>query len=195
MKKPIKKIILFVACLTFVYLPTNQQPCDCQEAEKLSFTEVVNVNGVSAEELYMRARLWFVDCFVDSKNVLEMDDKKEGILAGKGSIAYEPNVFIGSGCTRGNIVFTIKVMVKDGRYKYEFLNFTHHGSVSEMGFGPTDFGVLTTEEDCGKIKDTYKSQRIALWKHMKSISELNTIQMVSSLKKKMEEKALGENDW
>jgi len=188
-----KKMLLCFVVISFSLLGSSNV-C-CEEIEKLTFSEVVNVDGVSAEDLYMRARAWFVESFTDSKNVIELDDKKEGIIVGKGTTAYEPNVFASSGCTRGRIVFTVKVMVKDGRYKYEFFNFTHHGSVSSSGFGPIDFGVLTTEEDCGKIEGTYKGQRIALWKHMKSTSEQIADQMIDSLKKKMKEEAFGGDDW
>jgi len=72
-------------------------------------------------------------------------------------------------------------------------DFTHHGTPT-AAYGPVDFGVLTTSEEGRAIKDQPKWLRIKLWKHMKATSEQIALQMVSSLKKKMQEKAFGGND-
>ena len=112
-----RMIPLFGIVYLFLNVHASIPKAQAETVESMEFSSVVQVDGVNASDLYVRAKIWFADSFVDSKNVLEVEDKDAGILIGKGSIAYEPNVYMSSGLIRGHIRFTIKVMVKDGRYK------------------------------------------------------------------------------
>lgn len=48
------------------------------------YTEVVNANGKSSDQLYSTAREWFAESFKSANNVLQMDDPVAGKLIGKG---------------------------------------------------------------------------------------------------------------
>jgi len=61
---------------------TSQQPTRFSFSSA-SFTEVVPVEGVNADELYFRAREWFSRAFRSSNNVLQMDSKERMTLIGK----------------------------------------------------------------------------------------------------------------
>ena len=160
----------------------------------LEFTDVVQVPGVSADDLYVRASTWFMKAFVDSKNVLEVQDKAAGVLGGKGSIPYEPNVFMSSALLRGHITFTIQVMVKEGRYKYDLSDFQHHGSPSNVA-GPIDFGELTTAQECPQIKGTTKGMREKVWPHLKEVANARATALITSLKDAMAKPIGGEKNW
>lgn len=99
----------------------NPLPID-SASQRVSFTGVVQVPGATKAELYSRAREWFANNFGSSKAVLEMDDREIGKLIGR---AYEPfgweaNVMV---TLPSRLWRTIKVEVKDGRYRYTITNF------------------------------------------------------------------------
>ena len=186
-----KRTLVLLVCVlaTTVYaaeLPTSEEP--------LAFTDVVKVDDVSASELYMRAKLWFAASFVDSKNVLEVEDKDAGILVGKGAISYEPVVYQASTLVRGRIQFEVRVLVKDGRYKYSLSDFRHHGSRS-TAYGPIDFGLITDAATCPKVSGNTKRARAKTWIHLKAVTESESKLLIHSLKMRMTKPVGGDDDW
>jgi hypothetical protein len=52
---------------------------------RVNYTAVIEMPNTSKDELYNRAKLWFVKTFKDSKEVLQIDDKENGKIVGKGN--------------------------------------------------------------------------------------------------------------
>ena len=155
---------------------------------------VVQVEGATAAQLYARGKLWFAEAFIDSKNVLEVEDKETGVLVGKGTIPYEPNVFISSGVIRGHIGFTVKILVKDGRYKYTLTDFTHTGSFSSIA-GPVDFGLIT---DGPPPKIGTKGWSAKVWQHLQQVSRTRAEELAASIRRGMADARAGtegSDDW
>lgn len=75
---------------------------------------VVQIPEASADELYQRARIWFVHEYRSANAVIQYEDQAEHRLIGKGvfDIPYGLVGPIG-------IQHTITVETKDGRYRYE----------------------------------------------------------------------------
>lgn len=103
-----------------IVLPTDSS------TNLITFQEVIKVEGVSKDELYLRAREWFARTFVSSQEVIQMDDKQGGKIIGKGvssgsySIMLSPILYY--------LNYTVSVTVKDGRYRYEISPFTIEGT-------------------------------------------------------------------
>lgn len=78
----------------------------------VTYTNVVEVDGVDKEQLYLRAKKWFVIVYKSAKDVIQLDDKENGEIIGKGnfSIVYYSRA--------PSIDHTITISVKDGRFKY-----------------------------------------------------------------------------
>lgn len=165
---------LILISLLFLAASTKNMPAQtvttnaASKSGPLSFSEVVAVKDASANELYIRTKLWFSTAFVDSKNVLEVQDKEAGILVGKGSFPYEPNILVSSGFIRGYVTFSVTMMVKEGRYKYTFSDLTHHGT--SLGQRAIDFGLIANTEVCPPVSGTTKGMREKVWKHLKELS-------------------------
>ena len=124
--KTLTKLFAFLMLATFVFSSCSQQVYVEKRNNPYKFTGIVNVNNnVSKDILYYNARLWFMNTFKDSKAVLEIDDKVNYVIAGKGVLRYEPRVFSGSDGIRGFINFSVFIYIKDGKYKYEITNFYH----------------------------------------------------------------------
>jgi hypothetical protein len=85
-------------------VPFNIDP----ESGQVQYSGIVQVPNVNASQLYTALRVWFADIFKDSRSVLEVDDKESGILMGRGWTTV----------IAGELWFSIKVQIKDGRYKY-----------------------------------------------------------------------------
>ena len=74
---------------------------------KVTYTSVIQVDSVPAEEIYNRAKLWLSNNF----EYIKLDDKDK--IMSRGYIKY------------GNfkILLTLTIKIKDGRYKYELTDF------------------------------------------------------------------------
>ena len=103
------------AVITALLLPSL--PLDTATG-RLVYTEVVPVPGASQTELYARAQLWFADTFGAVKDVVQVADKDAGVLQGT---AFYPLPLGEPGAqSLVRLWYTVKVVVKEGRYKYEF---------------------------------------------------------------------------
>ena len=111
----------------------------------LTYTEVIQVDSVTNIELYNRAKLWFATVYNSSNDVLQLENKEEGQLIGKAIMKYNPTVLSGSETTKGSIKYTIKIFVKDGRYKYEISDFIHDPVGNQ--YGKSSLGLITTDEE------------------------------------------------
>jgi hypothetical protein len=121
------RIILLLTCLLWATVASAQSalktlPTDSASG-KIAYQAVVMVPGASKAELYSRAREWVATEFRSAKDVVQMDDKEAGKLVARGFVPKR----IGSVSARpsaGNQFWrTIKIYVKDGRYRYEITDF------------------------------------------------------------------------
>jgi hypothetical protein len=129
-----KKIFLFFAFLPFFSF--------AQE-----FSEVVEMPGKTAGQLYSTAREWFAKSFISADNTLLMDDLISGKIIAKGSIPISE----GQATRVSYANFTIKVAFKDGRYKSEITDISITSDISELSSGTT-----TPFKEYFDKKETYK---------------------------------------
>jgi hypothetical protein len=182
-----KKSILTFALLTALTIAVFGQ-------EPLTYTEVVQVDSVSKTELYNRAKLWFATVYNSANDVLQMDNKESGEIVGKAILKYNPTVFSGSEQTKGNIKYTIKVFVKDGRYKYEITDFIHDPYGNQ--YGKSSMGLITTEKECPTPKPMAKAWSNKVWDDIKNQIDSNMKSLIVSLKGDMSKKSESKkSDW
>lgn len=92
--------------------------------KKVNYSEVVTVDSSSKKDvLYGKSKLWFANTFKSSNNVVQLDDKENGIILGKGTIIK--NEVKGLTNIRKTWNFTIKIQVKDGKYKAEIYDINY----------------------------------------------------------------------
>jgi len=85
----------------------------CAMNQYLTSTEksnVVNVEGKTKNELYIRANTWMVETFNNAESVIQFSDKENGIVTGK----YIMTTIITSTTTSHGVYSMIKIQVKDG---------------------------------------------------------------------------------
>ncbi|MDR2716482.1 MAG: DUF4468 domain-containing protein [Treponema sp.] len=81
----------------------------------VEYNEVINVNGMSAVDIYTKANMWFVDAFKNADSVIQFSDKQSGTIKGK----YVADMTI-SGYQQYLTTTTITVEARDGRCRISF---------------------------------------------------------------------------
>ena len=83
---------------------------------KIVYEGVIQTDGASADELYSRAKAWFISTFKDAKEVIQHDDKDGHQVIGVG---FGDIHIVSIGIPQPVKLWTqISIMAKDGRYKY-----------------------------------------------------------------------------
>jgi uncharacterized protein (DUF2344 family) len=89
------------------------------ENDMVVYSDVVKVDSVGANGLYNRAKKWIALRYKSANNVIQLDNKEDKILIGKGNFSinyYTRNPVIGH---------TIQIEAREGRYKYTISNFIY----------------------------------------------------------------------
>ena len=151
--------------------------------EPLVYSEVIEVENASADDLYIRAREWFTIAYNNADVVIQMSENN--IVIGKAKHIIRGYSF--SGNTEYD--YNIKIECRDGRYKYTISDIDLRTKQSALN------GYLTTSEvfvKDGKRRPMYDSS----WLKVKE--EFNNYQneLVASLIKFMTTVADStESDW
>lgn len=75
------------------------------------FYEIVDSVQGSATDLYNKSKLWFVEAFKSANAVIQLDDKENSTIIGKGYFSFTHNL------QPYEVWFTAKINVKDNRYR------------------------------------------------------------------------------
>lgn len=182
-----KKLLL--SCLLLIPLLTEAQNC-----ESIRYSEVVTVDSsLSKDVLFNTARRWFANNFGDSKSVLEVSDKATGEMLGKGLFKYHSSIFFANSATSGWIRYTLRLVLKDGRYKIEMDNFEHEANPGNPN--PRNLGTIS-KDFCPaptNINSPLRWQK-RVYEEMLKLSEDEISAIVTSLKDSMK-KASKEEDF
>jgi len=84
-------------------------------SEPLTFSEIVDVENTSKDDLFTRINMWFVSSFRSADSVIQFSDKDSGVISGK----YNADVFVGSQAMGEWIKYssTITIEIRDNRYR------------------------------------------------------------------------------
>jgi len=138
-----KKLFLFH--LLFFYFNSSSGQ------ESLSFVKIIGVNESDQTSIFIAVNEWFARTYNSANDVVQMIDKDAGVIIGKGSIRYRYPKLRYS-CYEGNIGYTIKVEVKDSRYRIELSDFYHRGTTCH-------FGLITTDDESSSSIPAWSSKR------------------------------------
>lgn len=119
-----------------------------------SFESVIEAPGHSRDHIYTSTKIWIAENFKSAKAVIELDSKEDGLIIGNGVIPYPCS---GMGClAKGNwkVPFTMRVDMKDQRFKVSFSNIklSWPASYSSGVSTPAYDGPVNTQADMDAIK-------------------------------------------
>lgn len=106
-----RKIVIFMFAVFCMFTAVS---CASLSSTDIGpYQEILTVEGETKEEIYTRAQSWFVDSFVDSSKVIELQDKESGTIKGKYTMTIPRNPMC-------ELVLesVITVEVKDGRVRF-----------------------------------------------------------------------------
>lgn len=102
-----KNLNIFVLVVAIAFLAVSCTTISPSEVKGV--TKVVEVPGVSKDDLFVRASTWMVDMFNSAKNVIQFSDKDAGVIKGKYIITFPQ--FLAT----GECEATITIECKDGK--------------------------------------------------------------------------------
>lgn len=100
-----------------------------EDGTRYEYTDVVEVEGADADELYSRAKAWVANAYHSAQDVIQLDDKDSHRLIVKG--VTTPSAFFGPTSVR----HTLTIETKDGKYRYSlgrFITRRSSGKEDEM---------------------------------------------------------------
>ena len=131
-----KKILLF-ALLPICFNAISQQSILPVKDGSINYSEVVTVDSsLKKSDLFINAKKFFVGVYKSGKDVIQMEDKDAGIIIGKGYFKtyWKANLIFSADM---DVWHTIKISIKDGKYKYEITDFTYKYSTPSGNYGET----------------------------------------------------------
>ena len=180
------KKALFSLCMLFLVATIQAQ-------EPLSFEKVIQADSIKKDAIYNGLKEWVGMNFRSAKNVIEIDDKEAGMLLLRPVSDYKMKGLPYLGF-EGYLKYTIKLNIKDGRFKVVITNFEH--SVLPGNCRDCNLGLITIDEEYPyKYSFGAKGSMNKVWKDVKVKSEqiaLNYFEEISKIKFKST--AAGEND-
>lgn len=118
-----KLCFLFLFCFSSLLVFGQDLPI---KDGKVFYEKIDSANGTK-NELYNRAKLWFANTFKDSKSVIQIDNKEDGQLLGKGNFDV-PYRYVVNTVAQCN--FTIKFDFKDNKYRVQIYNINYQWQLS-----------------------------------------------------------------
>ena len=116
-----KTIYLFILIMFSINSFSQEKLLDILPLENgnVVYTEVVKVDSLNKKELYNRVKKWVVLKYKSANDVIQLDDKEDGIIIGKGNFGIKYY------SRKPTIEHTLQIETKDGRYKYTISSFIY----------------------------------------------------------------------
>jgi len=143
----IKFIPFLLLISTLSYGQTNQQLIDQynnitgKAGKDYIFSQVDTISFKTKDELYFLAKSFFVEFYPFSGEVIQLDDKSQGIVAGKSEFSYKYDN------TTINYYYYLKIQVREGRYKIELKDISYSFSDTEDSWQSAEFPITVINDD------------------------------------------------
>jgi len=129
---------------------------------KYQFQEVVNVdNTITKDQLYKKAKAYFVDVFTGAKDAFQFEDAQEGKIVGKGQLTVSDNksVFPSVAVLKWDINYNTEIICKDGKYRVRIYDIvvTKESHVSESNSRTVNFSIPDLYAGMAKQRGSYKT--------------------------------------
>lgn len=86
----------------------------------LTYTQVIECGEQTKEKLYVTLNHWFVESFNDANSVIQLNDKEEGVIIGKGYLSDIAGHLGGMNAYNVSVQPIIKVDIKDKKIRVTY---------------------------------------------------------------------------
>jgi hypothetical protein len=126
------------------------------------FQDIVKVDStLKKDQLYRKAKAYFMNVFTGAKDAFQYDDKKEGTIVGKGFIQVSDikRVFPAVAVLKWDVYYNLEVTCKDGKYRYRLYDIliTKEAHVSENTFRNVHLTINDAYDNIPKQRGSYKT--------------------------------------
>lgn len=130
------------------------------------FYELIDSSVVnSADELHSKASVWLANVFKSSKSVIQLDDKQNHTIIGKG------NLITYTGIIGWLVKFSIRIDTKDKRYRAQIYDITFSGKDGSYERSAEWYNAKKGQD---KIKEKVNDEMVTTLSHLKmSMSKVN----------------------
>jgi hypothetical protein len=180
-----KKFILslIVSCLPMIGFA--QKP--------LSFSTVINQEGVDTQTLYDLTKNWMAQTFKDSNSFLDQSGNE---ITGRGRMTFSTNLQYSS--IKGHIEYSVNVQFKEGKLKFTMGNFTHIPEI--VAYFNNDMGILVDSlpknlNDIGITGVNRKACYKYYFKHATPLCETEFDKLSANLKLFIDNRNSNKEDW
>lgn len=105
----------------YLYLPVTNG--------ELKYEDVVDAPEITSNQLYKNAKLWFLNTFKSSEDVITFEDPEIGIIAGNGLFNIYSE-FMNRPIER-TVYFSVRIEVKENKFRYSISDLSVGSSISE----------------------------------------------------------------
>lgn len=153
----------------------------------ITFSKVVDVPNMSKDQLFDLIMEWLTTAYKNISSVIQLSNKQQGLIVLKGAHTWSaPKGFGGRGWD-GRITHTIKLQVKDNKFKIDMFDL-YHDSSATLGDRSVkgdmqvdlDLGLLTDRPTYGD-KPRYSLYQNKAWPLLKDSAQKNFDDFVTSL--------------
>jgi len=178
------KLIVLIVIITIASKAIAQLPID-DETGKVVFTDVVELDGMTKDEIYQKAKYWVITTLKSGDNMVELDGTNSDQIIGTGNISL-PDESI-SFCSNVVLNFKFIVKCKDNRLKYNIENFNLSCILSNNSLHSTGIENITPP------KQFYNKNKPKFITEVKMSVNISIGQLVNNFKASMTKK--DEDDW
>lgn len=139
---------------------------------------VIQAKDKTAEQIYTTVKAWVATSFNSANDVIQMDDPDNGILICKGNFKYDAPGGIMYEPMDGWVSYTLKIQVREGRYKVTMGSFEHEAKPN-TGYN-WSLGLITDRERA-KAKGVVDSRQKKTWADLKIKCKMEFMKMVISI--------------
>lgn len=160
---------------------------DSTRIDPVTYSKVIQADSILKDALYSSIHEWFIANYKSANDVIVTSDKQAGLIVGKGVIIYDFGKTTYA-CYKGYIKYTIRVTVKDNKYKVELENFYHTvnlGNSASCALGDVTTALIYTD------KGIAKSFHNAVWTDIKTKVEKFSNDIFISLEDKTKKAKTG----
>ena len=123
--------------------------------------QIVDFKDLKKDAIYAASRQWIATRFKSANSVIQLDDKENGVLIGKGNIDYpcKGTAWQCGGYTDTLINFTVKIEAKDEKSRVTFSDLVHHNPKVIIGGKPYDTTIaqLGKYDHLKEVRDKFNS--------------------------------------
>lgn len=155
------------------------------QAQIKEYQEVVVADHATKDELYKKAKIYFVDNFKSANDVIQYQDAEEGKIIGKGYFEIqdvknswgEPFTLV------WDVYYTTSIECKDGKYRYSLydINIREKSSSGALRINEISKDYSISDIYNSKPKNLYKQQYNKLLKELSEQFDLNILTLKNSM--------------